>query len=88
MVWKTRLSEGLVILFGTNFDPSDPSDLERRITVALKGYTDTIYSNQTTDTSVRFIVPWGATAGRQNVAVTSTAGVETEPHDLEVLEAA
>jgi hypothetical protein len=77
-----------VTIFGTNFDPSDPSDLKRRITVALKGYTDTIYSNDTTDTSVRFIVPWGATVGRQSVAVTTTAGVETEPHDLELLEPA
>ena len=78
---------GQVRIFGTNFDPADKDDQARRITIAISGWTETIYTSQSSDTEVIFTVPYGVEPGRHTVKVTSTAGVETIPHDLEVVAA-
>ena len=75
-------------MLGTNFDPGENTDATRRVSVTLSGVPRTLYSTDTTDTRIRFAVPADAPAGPQTVIVTSTAGVETEAHDLQILAAA
>lgn len=71
-------------MLGMNFDPTEGGDPKRRVTVALSGYTGHIWSNDTTDTRIRFLVPDSAAPGKQAVSVTSTAGSQTPPHPLEI----
>jgi hypothetical protein len=73
-----------VAVLGINFDPADGTDSGRRVTVALTGCPETIYSTQTSDTQVLFVVPATAAAGDQAVSVTSTAGVQTPVHPLQI----
>jgi hypothetical protein len=74
-----------VTIYGTNFDPGDKQDLSRRVTIGLSGFSGTIPAvGRPSDTSASFLVPWAAQAGHQTVRLTTTAGVETEPHDLEI----
>jgi hypothetical protein len=73
-----------VTIYGTNFDPGDKQGVGRRVTIGLSGYSGTIPAATSSDTSASFFVPWAAQAGHQTVRLTTTAGVETEPHDLEI----
>src|SRR5262245_54348253 len=73
-----------VTILGANFDPVERDDPRRRITVSLTGSNTTIYSKQTSDTRVLFTVPADAEQGDQTVAVTSTAGAQTEAHNIRI----
>lgn len=75
----------LVTVLGANFDPADRRDVERRITLTISGVERTIYSHDSSDTRFVFQVPSVAPPGMQTLKITSSAGVETEPHDLEIL---
>lgn len=73
-----------VTVLGINFDPAEAGDEDRRVSVALSGYAATIWSSDTSDTRIRFLVPAGAEPGPQEVAVTSSAGAQTPPHPVEI----
>lgn len=73
-----------VTVYGANFDPADAADPDRRIFVTLTGYDDSLYSTQSSDTYVRVRIPPTATAGHQQLTVTSTAGFATEAHHVEI----
>jgi hypothetical protein len=73
-----------VVVLGVNFDPSDSRDGGRRVTLALTGCPETVYSTRTSDTEVVFVVPAAAAAGDQTVSVTSTAGAQTPPYPLQI----
>ena len=45
---------------------------------------NSIYSTESSDTKIRFTVPGQAQPGDQTVMVTSTAGVQSEPHDVQI----
>ncbi|MDQ1392090.1 MAG: hypothetical protein QOF30_1067 [Acidimicrobiaceae bacterium] len=82
---QTAAPSAIVTVLGTNFDPGENSDATRRVSVTLSGVPRTLYSTDTTDTRIRFAVPGDAPVGPQTVIVTSTAGVETEAHDLQII---
>lgn len=58
---------GQVRVFGTNFDPADKNDVDRRITVALGGWTDTIYPTTSKDTEVIFTLPAAVALGEREI---------------------
>ena len=75
---------GTITIYGTNFDPGDKKDSLRRVTLTISGSTDIIVASAWSDTSATFPVPWSAQPGHQAVKLTTTAGVQSEPHDIEV----
>lgn len=74
-----------VTVLGANFDPADQNDERRRITLSVSGVDQTIYSNDSSDTRFVFQVPAATPPGKRTMKITSSAGVETEAHDLEIL---
>lgn len=74
-------------IYGTNFDPGDPTYLARRITVSLDRYDEVIYSDDSSDTEVTVRIPTTVEVGWSKVVVTSTAGVETVARDLKIIDA-
>jgi len=77
-----------VTVLGGNFDPGDRGDLLRRITVTMSGYQRIIYPKPTSDTRAVFRVPDDVPAGKRTLKLTSSAGVETEDTDIEILPSA
>ena len=82
---RTAAPGDLVTILGGNFDPGDRSDSQRRITLAISGYQRTLYPQPTSDTRALFVVPDDVLAGSRTLTLTSSAGVETEPQDIEIL---
>ncbi|HQZ86828.1 MAG TPA: IPT/TIG domain-containing protein [Actinomycetota bacterium] len=82
---RTAAPGDLVTILGGNFDPGDRGDSQRRITLTISGYQRTLYPQPTSDTRALFVVPDDVLAGSRTITLTSSAGVETEPQDIEIL---
>lgn len=74
-----------VTILGSNFDPADRNDRERRITLNISGYERTLYVNVSSDSRVLFEVPHDVPAEHRTLTLISSAGVETVPQDIEIL---
>lgn len=55
-----------VTIMGSNFDPADQNDTQRRISLNISGYERTLYANISSDTRVLFEVPPDAPAGHRH----------------------
>lgn len=85
---RTAAPGDLVTILGGNFDPGDRDDRLRRITLAISGYQRTLYPRPTSDTRALFVLPDDVPAGHRTLTLTSSAGVETEAQDIEILPSA
>lgn len=72
-------------IYGTNFDPGDPTNVARRITVSFDRYDQTLYSDDSSDTEVTIRIPHDMKLGWTQLVVTSTAGVETVAREVRIL---
>lgn len=74
-----------VTVFGVNFVPAGDDNAGRQVTATITGCTEAIPTVEPAEpTRVRFRIPASAQAGDKTIRVTSTAGVQTAPQDLEV----
>jgi hypothetical protein len=77
-----------ITVFGSNFLPPGDATPNRKVTLSLTGYTNDLAplgDPRPTDTQATFRIPPTATAGPQEVRLTSAAGVQTVEHGLEIL---
>lgn len=73
-----------VTVLGANFDPTGRDSTGRLVSLALTGCSETIYPTQKSDTMFQFLLPAAAAPGKQTLAVTSSAGVQTAPYPIEI----
>lgn len=72
-------------IYGTNFDPGDPTNVARRISVSFDRYDQPLYSDDSADTEVTIRIPHDMKLGWTQLVVTSTAGVETVAREVRIV---
>lgn len=83
---RTVLPGQTVTVRGSNFAPGEPGDRSRRVAVSIEGVTGSVQVQPGyTDDCVGFVVPLDASAGTKTARVVSTAGVESDGIQFDVV---
>jgi hypothetical protein len=75
-----------ITVYGSNFDPGADTSVKRRITATITGHTGELSAEPGSTTSeATFELPEAVASGEQQLRVTSSAGVQTDPQAVVVM---